>query len=124
MRDDEKKLRLLYNSLPDDKRLMLLEFAEFLQSKTKVEDKYGGVIPKPRLIRADEGESVVGAIKRLSASYFMLDRAKMLNETSILVTQHVMHERDKAEVIAEMEQIFARHYDKLKEEYDSGKQND
>lgn len=121
MRDDEKKLRLIYNTLPEDKRLMVIEFAEFLQSRTKVEDKYGGVIPKPRLIRADDDESVVGAIKRLSASYFMLDRAKMLNETSILVTQHVMHERDKAEVIAEMEEVFARHYENLKQEHERGK---
>ena len=121
MRDDEKKLFILYNSLPEDKRLMLIEFAEFLQSKTKVEDKYGGVIPKPRLIRADESETVVGAIKRLSAGYFMLDRAKMLNETSLLVTQHVMHGRDKAEVIAELEQVFARRYEKLIKEYEDGK---
>jgi hypothetical protein len=39
----------------------------------------------------------------------------MLNETSVLMTQHVISGRDAAEVIDELEVLFRRHYEKLAE---------
>jgi hypothetical protein len=38
-------------------------------------------------------ESVVAAIKRLSKTYEMLDRGPMLNETSALMSAHVLQGR-------------------------------
>ena len=66
---------------------------------------------QPQPIPRPESETVVGAIKRLSATFPMLDRAKLLNETSVLVTQHVMRGRDATEVIEELEVLFRRHYE-------------
>jgi hypothetical protein len=43
----------------------------------------------------------------------MLDKAKMLNETSALMAQHIMQGRDAEEVIDELEQVFATHYERL-----------
>jgi hypothetical protein len=43
----------------------------------------------------------------------MLDRSKMLNETSVLMTQHVISGRDAVEVIDELEILFRRHYENL-----------
>ena len=40
----------------------------------------------------------------------MLDKAKLLNDTSGLVTQHIMQRRPHIEVIDELEAIFIRHY--------------
>jgi hypothetical protein len=43
----------------------------------------------------------------------MLDARKLLNETSAIMTQHVMKGRDKIEVIEELEILFRTHYEKL-----------
>ena len=56
---------------------------------------------------------MVVAIKRLRATYPMLDPAKLLNETHDLMTQHVMQGRKAAEVIDELEVLFRRYYEQL-----------
>ena len=58
-------------------------------------------------------ESVVQAVKRLSETYPMLDKGKMLGETADLVAQHIVQGRDAAEVIDELERVFRRFYDEL-----------
>jgi hypothetical protein len=40
----------------------------------------------------------------------MLDKAKLLNETSALMAQHVMQGRPAEEVIDELEIVFEMHY--------------
>ncbi len=112
MNPRERKLLNQFRNLPEAEAQMLLAFAEFLASRgeaTPVEVPAPAVVPRP------ESESVVGALKRLSATYHMLDKAKMLNETSTVMAQHVMQGRDKVEVIDELEVIFRRHYEALRE---------
>ncbi len=46
----------------------------------------------------------------------MLDKDKILTETSSLMTQHVVQGRDVVEVIDELELVFERHYDAFREE--------
>ena len=107
----EKRLREILSDLPDAQAAALLEYAEFLATR------YGGPkeITSPLDIPRPPEESVVKAIRRLGATYPMLDRSKMLNETSSLMTQHVLHGRAAAEVIDELEIMFKRHYEKLVE---------
>ena len=107
----EKRLREILGELPEAQAVALLEYAEFLAAR------YGGPkdITAPLDIPRPEKESVVKAIKRLGATYPMLDRSKMLNETSVLMTQHVISGRDAAEVIDELEIMFRRYYEKLTE---------
>jgi len=107
----EKRLREILSDLPDAQAAALLEYAEFLATR------YGGPkeITSPLDIPRPPKESVVKAIRRLGATYPMLDRSKMLNETSSLMTQHVLHGRTAAEVIDELEIMFKRHYEKLVE---------
>jgi len=114
MKADEKKLLQFYRNLVDDNKQTLLKFAEFLaqNQSTELDEQ----LPEPVLISPKENETVVGALKRLSASYPMLDKAKMLNETSTLMTQHVMHGRDKQEVISELEVLFETQYALLKKD--------
>ncbi len=57
---------------------------------------------------------MVAAVKRLSKTYFMLDKKSMLGETSDLVTQHVIQGRDVVEVIDELEALFSQKYESLK----------
>ncbi|MFA7496406.1 MAG: hypothetical protein AB7C98_03025 [Acidithiobacillus sp.] len=88
----------------------VLAFAEFLRSRQKPESTAERIIQKPELLPAREGETVVGAIKRLRESYTMLDAKNMLNETSSLMSKHVMGGADAETVIAELEVMFERHY--------------
>ncbi len=105
----EKRLREILGELPETQALALLEYAEFLAAR------YSGPkeITAPLDIPRPEKESVVKAIKRLGATYPMVDRSRMLNETSVLMTQHVIHGRDATEVIDELEVLFRRHYQTL-----------
>ncbi len=101
-------------------------FAEFLLSRSGS----GGVpaevapqvrqreIPVPEPLPRPQDEKVVAAVKRLSKTYFMLDKTKMLGATSDLVTQHVLHRRAAAEVIDELEHLFEDQYQKLKKDED------
>lgn len=113
MNSSEKKLLAHFRELTEIQRETLLAFAEFLRERDEV--RAASALPEPEPIPAVADESVVGALKRLSASYHMLDKGKMLNETSALVGEHVMQGRDRDEVIQDLEQVFERHYRALAE---------
>ncbi len=115
----EKRLAEIVSRLPAAQAAALLEFAEFLlirHGSTGAEATPGATaaeIPAPLDIPRPAEESVVKAVKRLRATYPMLDARKLLNETSAIMTQHVMQGRDKIEVIEELEILFRSHYEKL-----------
>ena len=52
-------------------------------------------------------------LKRLSATYPMLDKKILLDKASELVAQHVMFGKPAKQVIDEIENMFAQAYDKL-----------
>jgi hypothetical protein len=115
----EKRLAEIVQRLPAAQAAALLEFAEFLlirHGSTGAEAAPSvtvAEIPAPLDIPRPAEESVVKAVKRLRATYPMLDVRKLLNETSAIMTQHVMQGRDKVEVIEELEILFRVHYEKL-----------
>jgi hypothetical protein len=109
-----KKLLQYYRELPDEVAQQLLEYAEFLAQRYRTEVKE---VPLPEDIARPENESVVVAVKRLSATYPMLDKDKLLNDTASLMTQHMMQGRDAVDVIDELEVIFRKEYDILVEEF-------
>lgn len=106
----EKRLVAVARELPEDARQQLLAFAEFLLAR----QERPPIPAEPLPIARPAGESVVRAIRRLSATYPMLDRAQMLNETSALMTQHVLEGRPSAEVVDELEALFRAHFDRLR----------
>jgi hypothetical protein len=75
-------------------------------------------VPEPELIERPADEKVVAAVKRLSRTYYMLDKKKMLGVTSELVTQHLLQGREAIEVIDELEEIFRQHYRQMRGEAD------
>ena len=113
-----KHLLDILASLPPAQAETLLEFAEFLAARygatvtSDTSEQAAATTPLPLDIPRPEKESVVKAIKRLAATYPMLDRSKMLNETSTLMTQHIMQGRAAAEVIDELEAMFRTCYEK------------
>jgi len=108
MTADERRLLRLFRALGGDRRVGLLDYAEYLQTRdapdTPEAPQHPVDIPRP------ERESVVKAIKRLRATYPMVDRAKLLHETSALMTQHLVHGKSATEVIDELETLFRRLY--------------
>lgn len=110
-----QQLQNIFEQLPSSEQDMLIAFAEFLQSRTLETPQ---ICQKPQLLPRPVQESVIGAIKRLSRSYPMLDKQKMLDETSALMSQHVLQGRNKSEVIDELELVFLRHYEALKAQFD------
>ena len=111
MRRNEKHLLEHYRALPEAERVTLLAFAEFLAGRVRPGD---GPLLEPLLIPRPEQESVVRAIKRLTATYPMLDHSRLLNETSDLMSRHVLHGEPAAKVIDRLEALFAGHYAQAK----------
>ncbi len=109
----EKKMLQLFRKLNREQQESVQAFAEFLLSRTEDNDAVQEEIPEPQPIPRPEEESVVKAIKRLTATYPMIDRQSILNQTSALMAQHIMQGRAAAEVIDELEVIFRTHYEKL-----------
>ena len=104
-----KRLIEILEQLPAEQARALLDYAEFLCERHGVAPESGTPVP----IERPAEESVVRALKRLRATYPMLDPARLLNETSVLMTQHVTQGRDAVEVIDELELLFRQHYQRL-----------
>lgn len=114
MKSTEKKLLKNFAKLSETQQQTLLSFAEFLAQQTDDgTNDQAKELPKPVLQDRPEEETVVGAIKRLTASYPMLEKDKLFNETSVLMTKHIMQGHEARLVIDELELLFQRHYDVL-----------
>ena len=113
MKPTEKQLLKYFSKLSEQQQNTLLLFAEFLSQQKDDLEPNPKATAKPVLIERPAEESVVGAIKRLTASYPMLDRAKLFNETSGLMTRHVMQGHEARKVIDELEALFKKHYHAL-----------
>ncbi|QIK38289.1 hypothetical protein GWK36_10205 [Caldichromatium japonicum] len=106
-----QRLLACWHRLAHAERETLLAFAEFLVNRAGVSPSDGaGAIPTPQSIPRPPTETVIGAIRRLSQSYAMLDRDALLHEASALMSAHVLQGRPASEVIEELEALFARHY--------------
>jgi hypothetical protein len=119
----QKKILGILERLSAADQQSVTSFAEFLlsraQSDTAVSPSASTTavdIPEPELVPRPKDERVVAAVKRLSKAYFMLDKSKMLGVTSDLVTQHILQGREAADVIDELEKVFADHYRQLKQD--------
>ena len=100
------RLQEIAGALSREDQQALLAFAEFLGARA---ERSNIMIPMPR---TDE-ETVVAAIKRLSAQYPMLDEAKLLDPTSQLMSEYILRGRKAAEVIADLEKLFDAQYQTL-----------
>lgn len=118
----------LLDRLPAADLEAVTRFAEFLLSRSgsSLTSRVTGAtpqpgvaapaeIPQPEAIPRPDDEKVVAAVKRLSKTYYMLDKKTMLGVTSDLVTQHILHGREAAAVIDELESLFEQQYRQFRE---------
>lgn len=98
------RLLALWRGLDTERRAALLEFAEFLAARSAVPASARVVALRP------DHESVVHAVRRLNGSYAMLDRARLLQPVGDLLSQHLVDGRAAAEVIDELEALYAAAY--------------
>jgi hypothetical protein len=101
----------IFRSLPTSERTSLLDFAEFLAARQPAEPEPA---PEPVGLPRPPTETVIAAIRRLSQTYPMLERGAMLNETSALMSAHVLQGQDAARTIDALESLFARYYAELR----------
>lgn len=114
----ERELRRLFRDLNEQDQATLLSFAEFLAGRSQPESAMPTVFPEPEVIPRPEQESVVKAIKRLTATYPMIEKDKLLHETSGLMGAHLMQGRAAPDVINDLQTLFAEHYERLKVEFE------
>jgi hypothetical protein len=117
MASAEQQLTELFRQLTAGDQLTILAFAEFLASRRPAGavavSKEPVVIPEPEAIERPVEESVVGALKRLSKTYHMLDKTETLSATSDLVASNIMQGADPVKVIDQLEDIFRSLYENL-----------
>jgi len=111
---DPDRLLEIFRQLGDGERKSLLDMAEFLLARNGFGGSDAAAAPaEPQPIPRPDRETVIGAMRRLSSTYPMIDRATVLHQTSALMAEHMLSGRDAVEVIDELEALFNRAYEKL-----------
>lgn len=104
------KLTDIFDTLDDERKASLIDYAEYLQSK-------GGLVTReigdPLDIPRPDSETVVGAVKRLKKTYPMIESMTVFSAASSLMTEHMVNGRDVIEVIDDMEKLFEESFEKL-----------
>ncbi|MBF0424913.1 MAG: hypothetical protein HQL66_03725 [Magnetococcales bacterium] len=118
---DERRLLSAWRSLAAAERHTLLQFAEFLVTRSNA---VVATEPPPSLLPLDipapPGESAVKALKRLKKTYPMIDAdLQLLEQASAILMQRVLGSPD-ASVVAQLEQLFRERYQRWREEQPRG----
>lgn len=116
---EQKRLLELFGQLSAREREFALSVLEFLAGRDG-ESAQSQEPPAPEPIPRPEQETVVAAIRRLSASYPMLDKSLILHEASSLMGAHIMQGRPAPEVIDDLEALFRGRYERLVTVRDGG----
>ncbi len=107
---DQRQLLNSYTALSTESQQSLLAFAEFLVSRISESDQQAVEASKPLDIPRPGVETVVGAIKRLTATYQMMDTDPLLNDVSVLMGAHLMKGQPAGEVIDQLQVLFEESY--------------
>ena len=119
MNNTEKKCLNILADLDNTDQHSVLSFVEFLLAKAKQEGRFVVVQQQPVDIQRPEEERVVAAIKRLSETYPMIKKNTLLDETSTLMSAHILKGRAAVDIIDELEVLFAKHYKQFTQQQDA-----
>lgn len=105
----------LIEALSPEQQRHLLSYAEFMAANSAIAEQASEPEPprEPVAIPRPDEETVVAAIRRLAATFPMLEREPLLHETSALMSAHIMQGRPAAQVIDELEVLFLRHFEAI-----------
>lgn len=118
----EKTVLQLFRALSAEQQETVAAFMAFLGGRQ--EQPVAPELTEPAAIPRPEQESVIKAIKRLRATYPMLDQNKLLNDTSQQMTAHLIHGKPTVEVIDELEIMFSSHYQRYREAMENREEKD
>ncbi len=107
----EPRLDWLMSHLDGKHQQAVVDYATFLVQQYKIQTPVEAGL-KPKAIARPERETVIGAIKRLKKTYYMIDSDTLLDETSSLMGQHILRGRESLAVINELQSIFQVKYEK------------
>jgi hypothetical protein len=120
LKEQEQRLLEYYRQLSPQDCHALLRFAAYLATNQgapeaemaaqAIASETAASIPQPQRTPRPQNERVVDALKRLSATYPMLEKKKLLDQSSTLVAQHIMFGKSAREVIDQIEKVFADAY--------------
>lgn len=119
----DRKLLKYYRALSAADQETLLRFAKFLVADNENAEASSenstepSVLKKPESIERPAQESVIKAIRRLSATYPMVDKSTMLNQTSDLMTKHLIQGQPAPDVIDQLEEQFKQAYQAYCDEF-------
>ncbi len=116
----QRRLLAVFGKLAEKDQESLLAFAEFLLSRGTASTEAPATPAVPKVIPRPDDETVIGAIRRLSDTYYMIDKETLLHDSAALVGEHVMQGRPAAEVIDELEQLFESAYQRLVSDVQDG----
>jgi len=106
-RGGERELLEKFRALGGTDRRTVLDLVDFLASRAAAAAPHRpATVPLPRPAE----ESVAGAIRRLARSWPVADAEALLHRASNLMSEHVVGGRAAAEIIDELERVFAAHY--------------
>ncbi|MEF8792756.1 hypothetical protein [Thiohalorhabdus sp.] len=121
MTEFEKRILAALERLPEDQQRQLVDYAEFLVGRSSGDPLGGSGQPAaqpaepagpqaPEPVEPEPDEGPVKAIKRLRATYPMLDAKDLLDETTTIMSKRYLQGKPEGEVIEELEETFERHY--------------
>ena len=111
MKRGEQQLLDVFARLAPEQQDRLIAFAEFLGGGAP---DAAGAASEPVAMPRPDGETVPMAIRRLVRTYPMLDRKRLMVDASHFMAQHALEGRPASEVIDELEGVFARHYQRIR----------
>lgn len=109
-----KQLQTFMSQLSDVHQQSVVDFADFLVDQYRLEAVTSTDL-EPEDIERPSEETVVGAIKRLKQTYYMLDTDVLLNQTSALMGQHLLQGRDATSVIDDLQALFHIQYEEYRQ---------
>lgn len=110
MTGDERRLLQIFRGLNEAARAGLLDYAAFLAQRA--ENRAPPPPAAPLDIPRPDQETVIAAVRRLTATYPMLDKDRLFSGTSSLLMQHTLQGRPATEVIDDLEQLFRGEFEK------------
>ncbi len=104
MRRDDRDLLRRIGELDAADRHALESFLDFLLQRGAGRADAAPTRPLP--IARPDSESVVAAMRRLSATYPMVDTDRVFHRASALMSEHLVAGRDVVSVIDDLEALF------------------